>query len=161
MNKDKLPIKYWDSCVWIALIGEEKTNEIYDGCLYAEEQVRKEKVRLVLSQIVRLEVFKTNLNGENRKRFDQLIRRSNVEILSVNNRIVDIASDLQKEANSALRGKTLRAMDAIHLATAIYAEADELYVRDGDLLTLNGKIVSRKTPAILPPPPDLQQKLKL
>lgn len=161
MKKSGKSIVYWDSGVWISVIGKKKTEKIFDRYVYAMERVKRGDVRLVLSQIVRLELYQTNLSQENREHFSKILQLPNVEPLSVNMRIIEIASDLQREAGTAVLGKRLKSVDAIHLATAIYAQAGELYAGDGDLLKLNGVIKSRTVPKISYPPINPQGKLEL
>ena len=161
MSKSGKPIIYWDTNVWIAIIGEETTNPIYEGSMYAMERVAKSEVELVLSEFVRLELVKTNLNPKSEENFSNVLKRSNVEKLSISSKIVNIASDLQKEAARAIKGKVLKTVDAVHLATAIYSKADELYVADGDLLTLDGKLKMYNAPKISCPPLKPQMDLPL
>lgn len=161
MNKSGRPLLYWDSNIWIAIIGEEKTNPIYEGAMYAMDRVARGEADLVLSEMVRLEMFKTNLNSTNEETFSKVLMHPNVEKVSVNLKIVNIASDIQREANQALKGKLLKTVDAVHLATAIYAKADELYVADGHLLTLNGLLKMYSTPKITHPPLNIAPSLGL
>lgn len=55
---------------------------------------------------------------------DRFFTGGGIEILSLDDGLVDIATDLQRDSS-------LRTIDAIHVATAIRARADVLLTRDG------------------------------
>ena len=88
------PVVYWDTSVWIVIFADEKQNSIYEGAMYANEKMNKGEVTLVVSQLVRLEMFKTLRGDKARNLFVDILKRSNVAVHSVSNPIVDIAFDL-------------------------------------------------------------------
>ena len=57
---------------------------------------------------------------------DRFFTGGGIEILSVDDELVDIATDLQKDFS-------LRTIDALHVSTAIRARADVLLTRDGGI----------------------------
>ncbi|MDD4952281.1 MAG: type II toxin-antitoxin system VapC family toxin [Desulfovibrionaceae bacterium] len=136
------PRYYWDSCTWIGLIKQEKDKFV--SCKYIFDKAEAGEVEILASTLVLVEVYKTKCDNP----YDSLPEEKD-EILSKffqKEFIVpaEIDSDVALCARKLLRyyDRLMKPQDAIHLATAILNDADELHTFDGsDLLHLNGEII--------------------
>jgi len=141
---------YWDSCVFIAWIKDEKrpAGEM-DGVYECVERVQAGTIRLITSVLTRTEVFETNLPNPVRTQYAALLNRRNVCLLDQDLRVSDLARGIREyyQAENAKDGKgTIASPDAVHLATAIHYKADALYTFDQGkrggrgLLSLDGNV---------------------
>lgn len=143
-------IIYWDSCIFIAWLKDEKRpNGEMSGVYECVQQVEAKRIRLITSVITRTEVFETKLSPEASERYARLLNRRNVLLLDQDLRVSNLARDIReyyqhKKAKDGLPG--VSTPDAVHLATAIHYEAEAFYTFDDgkrggrSLLSLNGNV---------------------
>lgn len=84
---------------------------------------------VVTSRLSFTECYTQSLRERNTAAFQALERffnTSGVEILSIDDDLVDIATDLQKDFS-------LKTIDALHVATAIRSKSDVFLTRDGGI----------------------------
>jgi hypothetical protein len=149
------PIIYWDTCVFIAWL----KNEIHvwgpivmGGIDDVFQMVGRNEAYLVTSAITRSEIFLSTLTLEQKQKFADILRRKNVDERAADFKVTDRASELRF-------GFSIKTPDAIHLATATIAGADELQTLDGlnpktgkcnnGMLGLNGRL---KYKVVITPP---------
>lgn len=128
------PLVYWDTNIFLALLmDEDRPGDDMEGVYEWAEKIDKGDARLITSVVTRIEVLESKLTPEVRERFRAVLRRSNVQEVEVGPRIADLAHDL-RDHYQALRdvagGPGLCSMDAIHLATGIIYEVDEVHTFD-------------------------------
>ncbi|TAK48531.1 MAG: PIN domain-containing protein [Xanthobacteraceae bacterium] len=156
------PRYYWDACAWIALIQQEEGR--FDSLSHLIEEAKKGNVEIWTSNFTLAEVFKRPCDGEKKSLttaddvpFEDFILQGFVTRVQVD-------LDVETLARRLLRAypKIGKPQDAIHVATALLNNIDELHTYDReDLLGLSGKI-DRKDGAKLkickPPQPPLPQQ---
>jgi len=132
---------YWDTCVWIGLINQEADK--LPLCEHAIAQAEAGEVEIWTSTLSLAEVFKKKVAGavvgiaepadqvfENFLSQDYVVRvQVDVDVALLARRLLRAYPGLAKPA------------DAIHLATALLNNVDEMHTFDGDnLLGLDGLI---------------------
>jgi predicted nucleic acid-binding protein len=137
----KKPRYYWDACMWIALIKREEPH--FEACKHVIERAQKGEVEICTSAFTYAEVFKRRCNetnvgisADNDENFEDYLTQNHIIIIQVD---VDIGI----AARRLLRQfpKIGKPQDAIHLASALIENVDELHTFDReDLLGLNNKI---------------------
>lgn len=153
----------WDACTWIATIIQEKApmkgGEIEDRgllCNHVIDLAMKKSVEIATSGLSLAEVCKDpSVKGTDEDVLADFFRNEFILILPVDRYVGTLARKLLQSGYGALRPP-----DAVHLATAVIADAAEFHTFDRDLLKLDGKIAKpgggtlmiRKPPA---PPPRL------
>lgn len=158
------PRYYWDACAWIALIKQEAGR--FDACRHAVELAEEGKVEIWTSAFTLAEVYKRRIDGgsasldaDKDKDFEDYIEKDFVQIVQVD---VDVGT----AARRLLRAfPTIgKPQDAIHVATALLNDIDELHTFDReDLLRLSGvldrsdgkKLAICSPPPAPPPPPSI------
>lgn len=151
----------WDACTWIATIIQEKVPTKGGGvedrghlCNHVIDLAVKKKVEIATSGLSLAEVCKDpSVKGTDEDVLADFFRNEYILILPVDRYVGTLARKLLQSSSGALRPP-----DAVHLATAIIADASEFHTFDGHLLKLDGKInkpnggtlIIRKPPA--PPP---------
>nr|WP_172685430.1 type II toxin-antitoxin system VapC family toxin [Methylobacterium oryzae] len=156
------PKYYWDACAWIALIKQETGR--FDACKHTIELAEEGKVEIWTSAFTLAEVYKrridggsTSLEAEKDKDFEDYIEKDFVQIVQVD-------ADVGTAARRLLRAfpDIGKPQDAIHVATALLNDMDELHTFDrADLLNLSGvldrsdgnKLTICHPPSPPPPPP--------
>lgn len=131
---------YWDACVWIALInGDEPWASRAEALI---ERARARDFEIWTSTLTLAEVYKKKVNGKSiaipeshDRNFEAFVEQDFLVLAQLDETIGKLARRL-------LRSTSLnKPNDAIHLATAVYWDLDELHTADRvDLLPLNGKI---------------------
>jgi predicted nucleic acid-binding protein len=165
--KSGKPVIYWDTCVFIAWLKDEQNkwpSAIWQGIQDVADLVQTGQAILVTSTLIRTEVFLGTLTSEQKLKFQGILRRKNVQEVAPHMRITDRASSIRETHR-------IKTPDAIHLATAILYDVDEMQTMDGwhedgkrdGLLALNGNVANNKlwitephprgTPATLTAPP--------
>jgi len=141
---------YWDSCIFIAWIKDEKRKEgEMDGVYECAEEVERNRIKIITSVLTRTEVFETNLSQEIKDKYSHLLNRRNVQLLDNDLRISNLAREIREyyDAQSKQDGLPgLSTPDATHLATAIHYNVDEFWTFDNggyksrSLLALSGNV---------------------
>ena len=158
---------YWDACVWISLIKGEPDR--VDNCEFIINEAKKGRVEIWTSSLTHGEAFKKKCGGEQKeiqadkdKAFEDYLEQEFVFEVAVDHDVGVLARTLLRKHCPPLK----KPNDAIHLATAMLYNVDELHTSDhDDLLKLNGHI-QRKDREILticnvPTPPSVTQQLGL
>ena len=150
----QIKIFYWDSCIFIAWLKDEKRpNNEMDGVYECVDETKKGRIRLITSVLTRTEVFEANLTPDVKQKYDAFLKRRNVQLLDNDLRIADLARNIREyyEAQSRIDGlPPVRTPDAIHLATAIHYKADAFWTFDAggyggrSLLSLNGNVAGNQ-----------------
>jgi predicted nucleic acid-binding protein len=161
------PKYYWDACAWIALIQQEPGR--FDDLSYIVNEARAGKVEIWTSNFTLAEVFKRPCDGEQKSlsivddtAFENFILQDVVTRAQVDFSVGSLARRLLRSYPTISKPQ-----DAIHLATALLYDVDELHTFDRTNLTgLSGKIPRKdgqklkicappKRPALPPRPADL------
>jgi len=132
MAKKTEKIIYWDTCVFLAWIKQEENKRDYLGDI--EQLLRDNRAGnliLVTSQITRVELWRTNLDEAQCKLLDEALGRSWNIVYDVDGPVARKAHDIQtKFAGDPDEEKFPETPDALHIATAILARADEFHTFD-------------------------------
>lgn len=141
----RLPRIYWDACAWIAYIAQEKAVPLKGGgvenryamCQSVLQAAKEGKLELVTSCFTLAEVCKNpDVRSSPVDNLPAFFERS--FILAVP---VDLSIGRRAQYMQASGIVNLKPPDAIHLASAQRAMADEMHSFDGDILGLSEKIV--------------------
>ncbi len=158
------PKYYWDACAWIALIKREPGR--FELCRHVFDLAQRQEIELWTSAFTLAEVYKRKCDvktdgiaSEQDVQFEEFIMQDCVIIAQVD---VDVGTAARRLLRTYPQiGKP---QDAIHVATAIINNLDELHTFDRtDLLELNGVLdrldgVKLKVcPPPSPPPPEPKQ----
>ena len=137
----EIPRYYWDACTWIGLINQEESRFL--SCKHIMDQAISGEVEILASTFVLAEVYKTacedpyaSLPEERDEVLNKFFRQEFVIKAMVDEDVALCARKLLR-----YHAKLIKPQDAIHLATALLNDADELHTFDGaNLLCLNGKV---------------------
>lgn len=107
------------------------------------------EIYIFTPSITLIEVLACKLSPEEEARFQSLLLRSNMEVVSVTRRIANIAREIRSHYRA--NGDEIAVADSIHIATAIHFEATALHTYDGcgkrtrktDLLKLAVPIIGK------------------
>jgi len=134
------PRCYWDACIFIAWITDERVPPRQAGEMEGLAEIVDEIDRglstLVTSAITLTEVLASTLTAEQRQRFELTMKRPTTVVMNVDMRVGQLSSDIRDHYRQL--GLRLKTPDAIHLASAILAKADVLHTFDPDLLRFDG-----------------------
>ena len=121
---------YWDTCIFLAWMSNEKRDAgDMEGLAKIASLVERAEVTLITSTLTRAEILASKTPSEAMKRYDLLLRRSNVVPQNVDLSIAKLTSEIMDfYLNTDFE---LLTPDAIHLATAIHYNADEFHTFDG------------------------------
>ncbi len=122
---------YWDSCIFISHITNEnrKNPAETSGINDVVQDVDSNKTILVTSVVSRVEILRDF--GKERDKYIKALKNINIQEIEVNKTIAQMAGDIRHQFQEAGIYK-LNTPDAIHLATALYAEVDEFHTFDGE-----------------------------
>lgn len=165
MAGNKTPRVYWDACVFIALYkGDKPAQEIKDGLRYWTAKARAGEAHIVTSAITYAEVLRFH-HQQKYPIFSAFMDRyvirqaADVPVMKLCHEIRDYFAG---------HGFNLATADAIHVATAVATDCDELHTFDGisgkhaknclKLLPLNGQIPNTKMRICLPKAPPVVPK---
>lgn len=130
MPTGKDHIVYWDTCVFLAWMNDEtRAPGDREGVGKIAKLVDRAEVVLITATLTRAEILHSKTKAEAMKKYDLLLRRSNViphnldlPIAKLTRELMDFYIDSDFE---------LLTPDAIHLATAIHYNAHEFQTFDG------------------------------
>ena len=139
-------LTYWDACVFLAYISREPDRFQTVSDILDETAASNGKHKIVTSIVSRVEVafvaqerFERVLDHDIEDRIMALWNTQDlIETIDCHSGIADLARGLLREAVSS--GNKLQPLDAIHLASAQWAQAGELHTYDDRLLRLNGRM---------------------
>ncbi|BCH10444.1 hypothetical protein MesoLj131c_47020 [Mesorhizobium sp. 131-3-5] len=132
----EVPNYYWDACMWIALIQREAGR--FEACQHIIERAQRGEVKIWTSAFTLAEVYKPNkesdiLSVSNDEAFEDYIEQDFVVSVQVDMDVGVAARRLLRKHPSIRKPQ-----DAIHIATALLNNVDELHTFDrGDMLALN------------------------
>ena len=136
------PKYYWDACAWIDLITGADPDR-FDRCLFVIEEAEARRVDLWTSAFTLAEVYKKKCSGEasgipkdKDRDFEDYIEKEFITKVQVDVDVGLLARRLLRQYPTIRKPQ-----DAIHIATCLLNNLDELHTFDGsDLLALNGVI---------------------
>ncbi|MER8653432.1 PIN domain-containing protein [Mesorhizobium sp. M0847] len=134
-----MPNYYWDACMWIALIQREPGR--FEACQHIIERAQRGEVKIWTSAFTLAEVYKPNkesdlLSEPDDKAFEDYIEQDFVTLVQVDMDIGVAARRLLRK-HASIR----KPQDAIHIATALLNNVDELHTFDrNDMLALDGRL---------------------
>ena len=129
---------YWDSMTFnYRIAGTHADIAILKD---VSERAQRGEIELLTSAFTLCEVAKVEPEGETlppeeqERRIDEFFRNPYIILVQVDRRVGRLARDIIRRY-SPIKGK-----DAIHIASAIIADATVMQTYDGDVLKKNGKI---------------------
>jgi predicted nucleic acid-binding protein len=136
----------WDACAWIAYIQREeiyKDDKLIENryalCRSVISLAEKGELEIATSGLSLVEVCK---NPAIREKDEDLIKayfeNDYILLVPVDNSVGTAARQLMQQKHTGLKPP-----DAIHVATALFAMAEEFHTFDGDLLNLDAKLQKR------------------
>lgn len=143
---------YWDACIWIAVINEERSVSIGGGktenrfamCEAVMEQAKSGDLEIVVSAFTLAEVCKSpEAKDENTGKLPNFLDHEFMIVVPVDK---DVGLKAQSLQVSGL--VSLKPPDAIHLASAQKANCEEFHTFDNGLIGLDGNIAARNGNAI-------------
>lgn len=162
----RLPKYYWDACVWIDLITQSDEDR-FSRCDYVLSEVKENKAELWTSAFTLAEVYKrkcddefTSMPEDQEDEFLSLFDSGLVKIVLVDIQVAKVSRRLSRRY-SGLR----KPQDAIHVASCIIGNIDELHTfdvkdlikLDGQITLENGNLLKISKPSL--PPSDPQMEL--
>ena len=156
MTSNSVPRYYWDACIWIELITQQNAGRV-DRCKYVIEQAEAGDAELWTSTFTLAEVWKRKCGDEHLSLprakdniFEDFIEREFVRKIQVDVDVGMTARRLLRQFEGL--GKP---QDAIHVASCLLNNIDEMHTFDGDdLIKFDGQIprIDRVKLTICPPP---------
>lgn len=146
------PVKvYWDACAWLGLINGESEKQADLEFVWAKGEHGEAEIWTSAFSVA--EVFKAKcekwegLSPENDALIDSLFDQNFVKVVQVDLEIARLAKALLRT-----HAKLKKPSDAIHLATAVHWDLDQLHTYDSsDLLGLQIQTVSGRDLTICKP----------
>lgn len=132
---------YWDSCAFLGLINSEAGK--HADCRAVWSEAERAETQIVTSFFTFAEVFKAKCEGKakpldeaNEDNVAAFLGSENILPVVVDRRTAELARRLMRRHDECRKPA-----DAVHLATAILLNVDEMHTYDGsDLLRLNEKV---------------------
>lgn len=155
---------YWDTCILLAHIkGEKHRPRELEGIREQVTLMERGNLVLVTSAITLTEILQSKLTDHHKDLLSKLYLNKSFQIIETHITIAWLASEIRdfyQQKHDMDGSLKLATPDAIHLATAIYAECPCFYTFDDGkcgnslgLLSLNGsKIADKYTIDIERPP---------
>jgi hypothetical protein len=159
-------VVYWDTSVFFAWLKNEPWDaEIVEGIEATVRQVHNNQIILITSVVTDTEVLRSRMSAEALTKWEGVFRRRNVKMIAQDLRVGRKSSQI-RDCFFQINIK-IASPDAIHLATAIIYEADELQTLDGagptkkasDMLRLNGHDCVDKLKIVTPATTNKQMSL--
>lgn len=131
-----VPKYYWDACIWIELITQSNPERV-KACRYVLSLVEEKKAELWTLAFTLAEVWKKKCSGENvvlqqtqDQAFEDYIERESITKVMVDIDVGNLARRLLRQYPGLCKPQ-----DAIHVASCLLNNIDELHTFDGsDLL---------------------------
>jgi len=131
----KLERRYWDSGCFLAILNREPGR--FETCAAILKAAELRKLEIVTSAFTITEVLYPKngekLAPEKRHTVRQYLRRPGIVLVDCDREVAESAQDYVWDFN-------VRPKDAIHIASAVYANAPVMEAYDGGLLKLSEKV---------------------
>jgi hypothetical protein len=129
------PIYYWDTCIFLAWLKDEKTRKPgeMEGVEDALGRFKRREVELMTSTITVIEASAAKIETPQFAQFEDAIQRTNFSRISVDIPVAKLARNLRDyyhQRVAEFRGLNLSIPDAIHVASAILYKATEMHTFD-------------------------------
>ena len=146
-NRKKLDRFYWDSNVWISQIQNETSVRLKDGTVENRvllgrpiiQNAERGQAEIVTSTLSLVEVIKPSRQDsaglDTNRKIEAFFENDYIVLVQLNREVVTKARELMQSGHAGLKPP-----DALHIASAIIANADEMHAFDGSVLDLNGKL---------------------
>ncbi len=141
-----MDLVYWDSNAFLGLIGKEPDK--YQACENVWKAAQNEDLRIVTSTLTIAEVIYSKgipkMDPEHRSRVNAFFRQLHMALEPLTRLIAELARDVVWD-------HSIKAKDAVHVATAAYHEIPVLHTFDEGLLRLETVSVNGFTLRIIKP----------
>ncbi|MEX1000053.1 MAG: PIN domain-containing protein [Thermodesulfobacteriota bacterium] len=118
---------YWDTCIFISWLKNENIKPgLLEGIEEIVKQVDKKEIEIITSVLTHTEMLRGKFTDNNFEMFKSLFKRPNIVDCEVTGHIAEVAGEIRNYYSNSLSTP-----DAIHLATAIVYEVDEMHTSDG------------------------------
>lgn len=131
------PIVYWDTSAFLALIKEEKNHGkgVFEALFAQAGAFDRGQIILATSTVGLMEVLSANLEDSAIEMFENILRRSNFQLITNTETVARKAAALRrhcfgKEKNNSTANFILSPPDAIHVVSAMMIKADLLVTLD-------------------------------
>ena len=153
------PLYYWDACMFLAWLNDEqRASGEMDGVREIVERAKRRDCRLMTSVLTTVEVLEAKIPAGVDTMLNGLMRR--MARVSIDIKVAQLAHDIR--SYYAKDGQSIKAPDALHLASAILHRADELHTFDSRLIALTGDVAGHRLtickPVARSPQLDLQRR---
>ncbi len=147
------PTLYWDTCIWLAWIKDEKRLDPTEMAAIQEQVERFHNGEVVLATSVltlsEMLDLKNKMSADAHRKFQRFFRRPDVVRIAVDIRVAELTQrlrDFYLLQNKTDGLPTLELGDALHLASAIHYKVNEFVTLD----VRDSKKPSRRKRGILP-----------
>jgi predicted nucleic acid-binding protein len=150
---------YWDTCIFIAWLKDEKRKNLeMDGVAECVENALRGETLIVTGSHTNIELMPTALPPEQKARLEKLFKRRCLQRLPDDPKVSEIAEEIRTYYRVLADGKgVVDSFDALHLASAIHYRVDALYTFDEgkrggrNLLLMDGDVAGHKLHICKPP----------
>ena len=165
MNSADAPRYYWDACIWIEII-QQKDPDRLRRCMHVLSLAEARKAEIWTSAFTLAEVWKRKCDEENvgiqerqDRHFEDFIEKEFITKVAVDINVGSLARRLLRKYP-----KIGKPQDAIHVATCLLNNVDELHTFDRkDLIELDGDIprIDKVRLKICEPPLPEKEQMKM
>lgn len=143
------PTVYWDTCLFFALIKDEKRKDAEDmpGLYSVASEIESGAINMVTSSVTLTELNSSGMKKEWQDKFNRFMERSNVDVLPLLPLMGERAGHFRDYYRKQSGKPNLCRDDAYHLATAIVVNVSAFHTFDArdkkgclGLLGLNGNV---------------------
>lgn len=133
---------YWDSSVFIALImNEDRTPAEKQGLNEAVTEIDAGRATLITSIQTDLEVLDADLTEKQKKLYDSSLKKPTTVRVNTSHKVIGEARKIIDFYRRQSPKIVVKQIDAIHLATALLHEVDELHTYDEDMLRFDRNLM--------------------
>lgn len=135
MAGDDISRYYFDTNIFLDWLNRNQARSDSTAVAGLMQQVLENQVNLITSQITRLEILQCKTDDTPYRTWLRLQARRNVVIQPATIKVMDLTLEIrdfyQRQRDTGeIQKRTISVPDAIHIATAIYHGADEMFTFD-------------------------------
>lgn len=126
---------YFDTNIFLDWLNRNQARKDSSSVSGLMQQVLENQVNLITSQVTRLEILQCKTDETAYRTWERLQARRNVVIQPATIKVMDLTLEIRdyyqrKRDLGDFKKRTISVPDAIHVATAIYHGADEMFTFD-------------------------------